>query len=171
MILGRCGVAAVLGYIGLCLISQTVAQHLFARALGPQLTTVERLTMLPLPAWGPVQWRGIAVTRSAYLVSRLTLVPPTVTPPEVIAKGPDTPQVRALRTSRLGRLFWDRARFPVVEVSACDAAQLVRFVDLRATGDGRLRTRWDLIVWLNAAGHVQAIQFLNRLFLPTSPDF
>jgi hypothetical protein len=106
----------VLGYIGLCLVSQTVAQHLFARALGPQLATVERLTMLPLPGWGPVQWRGIAVTRAASLVSRVTLVPPTVTPPEVIAKGPDTPQVHALRTFLLVRLFWDWARFPVVDM-------------------------------------------------------
>jgi len=81
--LGRCGVAAVLAYIGLCLVSHTVAQHLFARALGPQLATVERLTMLPLPGWGPVQWRGMAVTRAASLVSRVTLVPPSVTPPEV----------------------------------------------------------------------------------------
>jgi hypothetical protein len=81
MMLGRWGVAAVLGYIGLCLVSQTVAQHLFARALGQQLATVERLTMRPLPGWGPVQWRGIAVTRVASLVSRVTLVPPSVTPP------------------------------------------------------------------------------------------
>jgi membrane-bound metal-dependent hydrolase YbcI (DUF457 family) len=171
MLLGRCGVAAVLGYIGLCLVSQTVAQHLFARALGPQRATVERLTMLPLPGWGPVQWRGIAVTRSAYLVSHVTLVPPRVTSPEVIAKGPDTPLVRALRTSRLVRLFWDRARFPVVEITARDAEQLVRFMDLRATGDGRHRTRWDLVVRLDAAGYVQAMEFLNRTFLPTSPDF
>ena len=128
MVLGRCGVAAVAGYIGLCLVSQTVAQHLLARALGPQMATVERLTALPLPGWGPVQWRGIAVTRSSYLVSRVTLVPPTVTPPDVIAKGPDTPLVRALRTSRLVRLFLDRARFPVVEVSERDAEQLVRYV-------------------------------------------
>ena len=171
MILGRCGVAAILGYIGLCLVCQTVAQHLFARALGPQMATVKRLAALPLPGWGPVQWRGIAVTRSAYLVSRVTLVPPRVTPPEVIAKGPDIPLVHALRTFRLVRLFLDRARFPVVEASERDAAQLVRFVDLRATGDGRLRTRWDLIVRLNAAGHVQAIEFLNRIYLPTSSDF
>jgi hypothetical protein len=171
LILGCCGVAAMLGYIGLCLVSQTVAQHLFARALGPQITTDERLAILPLPGWGPMQWRGIAVTRSAYLVSRVTLVPPSVTPPEVIAKGPDTPLVRALRTSRLVRLFWDRARFPVVETSARDAAQLVRFVDLRATGDGRTQTRFALVVRFNAAGDVQAIEFLNRLFLPTSPDF
>jgi hypothetical protein len=160
-----------MGYIGLCLISQTVAQHLLVRALGPQIATVERLTALPLPGWGPVQWRGIAVTRSSYLVSRVTLVPPTVTPPDVIAKGPDTPLGHALRTSRLVRLFWDRARFPVVEISERDAAQLVRYVDLRATGDGRHRTRLDLVVRLNAAGHVQAIEFLNRTFLPTSPDF
>jgi len=171
MLLGRCGIAAVLGYIGLCLVSQTLAQHLLTRALGPQIASVERLTMLPLPGWGPVQWRGIAVTRSAYLISRVTLVPPTVTPPEVIAKGPDTPQVRALRTSRLVRLFWDRARFPVVDIVARDAEQLVRFGDLRATGDGRIRTPIALVVRLNAAGNVQAIEFLNRTFLPTSPGF
>jgi len=171
LVLGRCGVAAVLGYIGLCLVNQTVAQHLFVRALGPQMATVERLTMLPLPGWGPVQWRGIAVTRSAYLVSRVMLVPPSVTPPVVIAKGPDTPLVRALTISRLVCLFWDRARFPVVEISARDAEQLVRFVDLRATDDGRHRTRWDLVVRLDAAGYIQTIEFLNRTFLPTSPDF
>jgi hypothetical protein len=160
-----------MGYIGLCLVSQTVAQHLLAYALGPQMATVERLAALPLPGWGPVLWRGIAVTRSAYLVSRVTLVPPSVTPPEVIAKGPDTPLVQALRTFRLVRLFLDRARFPVVEISESDAAPLVRYVDLRATGDGRTRTRFALVVRLNAAGHIQAIEFLNRRFLPTSPDF
>ena len=171
MVLGRCGVMAVLGYIGLCLVSQTVAQHLFAHTLGPQMATVERLAVPPLPGWGPAQWRGIAVTRSAYLVSHVTLVPPGVTPPEVIAKGPDTSLVHTLRTFRLVRLFLDRARFPVVEIPARDVAQLVRFMDLRATGDGRPRTRWDLVVRLDAADHVQAIEFLNRLFLPTSPDF
>src|SRR4029434_7592833 len=65
MLLSRCGVAAVLGYIGLCLVNQTVAQHLFARALGPHMATVERLAVLPLPGWGPVQWRRSAATRSA----------------------------------------------------------------------------------------------------------
>jgi membrane-bound metal-dependent hydrolase YbcI (DUF457 family) len=171
IVLGRCGIAAVVGYIGLCLVSQTVAQHAFAHALGSQRATVERLTALPLPGWGPVQWRGIAVTPSSYLVSRVTLVPPTVTPPDVIAQGPDTSLVRALRTSRLVRLFLDRARFPVVESSARDAAQLVRYFDLRTMGDGRTRPRVDLVVRLNAAGHVEAIAFLNRVFLPTSPDF
>jgi hypothetical protein len=171
MLLGRCGVAAVLGYIGLCLVSQRVAQHLFARTLGPQMATVERLTALPLPGWGPVQWRGIAVTRSAYLVSHVSLAPPTVTPPEIIAKGPDMSHIRALRTSRLVRLFLDRARFPVVEIAAHDDEQLIRFVDLRATGDGRPQSRFALVVRLNAAGDVQAIEFLNHLFLPTSPEF
>ena len=101
----------------------------------------------------------------------MTLVPPTVTPPEVIAQGPDTPLVRALRTSRLVRLFLNRARFPVVEVSERDAEPLVRYGDLRTTGDGRIRTRLNLVVRLNATGHVQAIEFLNRVFLPASPDF
>ncbi len=171
MVLGRCGVAAVVAYIGLCLVSQTVAQHLLAHALGPQMTTVERLTALPLPGWGPLQWRGIAVTRESYLVSHVTLVPPTVTPPDVIAKGPDTPLVRALRTSRVVRHFLDRARFPVVEASIRDAEQLVRYGDLRVTGGGHHRMRFDLVVRLNAAGHVQAIEFRNRIVVPTSPDF
>ena len=169
IVLGRWGVAAVVGYIGLCLVSQTVAQHLLARALGPQMATVERLTALPLPGWGPVQWRGIAVTHASYMVSRVTLVPPTVSPPDVIAKGPDTSVVRALRTSHLVRLFLNRARFPVVEASTRDAEQLVRYFDLRAMGDGRTRTRLDLVVRLNAAGQVQAIEFLNRVFPPPSP--
>jgi hypothetical protein len=164
VVVGRWGVAAVAGYIGLCLVSQMVAQHLLARALGPQRAAVERLTALPLPGWGPVQWRGIAVTPSSYLVSRVTLVPPTVTPPDVIATGPDTSVVRALRTSRLVRLFLARARFPVVEVAAHDGEQRVRYVDLRATGDGRTRTRWHLVVRLNAA-------FLNRVFPPPSPHW
>ena len=120
LVLSRCGVMAVMGYIGLCLVSQSVAQHLLAHALGPQMATVERLAALPLPGWGPVQWRGIAVTRAAYLVSRVTLVPPGVTPPEVIAKGPNTSLVPALRTFRLVRLFLDRAHFPVVSLSCCD---------------------------------------------------
>jgi hypothetical protein len=148
-----------------------VAQHLFAHALGPQMATVERLTVLPLPGWGPVQWRGIAVTRSAYLVSHVTLVASTVPPPDVIVKGPDTPLEGALQTSRLVRLFLDRARFPVIDTSERDTAQLVRYGDLRTIGDGRHRPRWGLVVWLNAAGHVQAIEFRNRVFLPTSPGF
>ena len=130
-----------------------------------------RLATLPLPGWGPMQWRGIAVTRSSYLVSRVTLVPPIVTPPDVIAKGPDTPLVRALRTSRLVCLFLDRARFPVVEVSDHDGAPIVRYGDLRALVDGRPRTQGGLVVRFNAAGHVQAMEFRNRVFLPPSPDF
>jgi membrane-bound metal-dependent hydrolase YbcI (DUF457 family) len=170
IVLGRCGVAAVVGYIGLCLVSQRVAQHLLVHTLGPQRATVERLAALPLPGWGPVQWRCIAVTRSSYLVSHVTLVPPTVAPPDVIATGSDTPLVQALRTSRLVRLFLDRARFPVVEVSEHDGAPIVRYGDLRALGDGRPRTQGGLVVRFNAAGHVQAMEFRNRIFLPPSPD-
>jgi hypothetical protein len=44
-------------------------------------------------------------------------------------------------------------------------------MDLRATGAGRHRTRWDLVVRLDAAGYVQAIEFLNRTFVLTSSDF
>jgi len=70
----------------------------------------------------------------------------------------------------LVRLFVERARFPVVEVTAHDDEQRVRYMDLRVTGDGRIRTRWHLVVRLKAAGDVQAIAFLNRVFLPPSPN-
>jgi hypothetical protein len=59
----------------------------------------------------------------------------------------------------------------VVQITARDTEQLVRLVDLRATGDGRTRTPFALVVRLNAVGDMQAIEFLNRRFLPTSPDF
>jgi hypothetical protein len=169
IVLGRWGVAAVAGYTGLCLGSHAVVQHRMARALGPQRATVERLAALPLPGWGPLRWRGIAETPLSYLVSRVTLVPLTVTPPEVIAKGPDTPLLQALRTDRLVRLFLHVARFPVVESDQHDAAQIVRYVDLRTTGDGRHRSRFALVVRLNAAGQVQAMEFLGRVFPPTAP--
>jgi hypothetical protein len=77
----------------------------------------------------------------------------------------------ALSTSRLVRLFLDRARFPVVEASIHNTEQLVRYFDLRTTGGGRARTRFNLVVRLDAAGQIQAIEFLNRVFLPTSPYF
>jgi hypothetical protein len=134
------------------------------------MVTVESRAALPLPGWGPLRWRGIAETHSSYLVSRVTLVPLTVTPPEVIAKGPDTSLVQAISTSRLVRLFLNFARFPVVEFSKRDAEQIVRYFDLRSAGDGR-RSRFDLVVRLNAAGQVQTIEFLNRVLPPTSPHF
>jgi membrane-bound metal-dependent hydrolase YbcI (DUF457 family) len=46
MALGRWGGAAVVGYVGLCLVSHTIVQRLMASALGPQRTTVERLAAL-----------------------------------------------------------------------------------------------------------------------------
>jgi hypothetical protein len=169
IVLGRWGGAAVAGYVGLCLVSQTIVLHLMARALGPQRATVERLAALPLPGWGPLRWRAIAETPAAYLVSRVTLVPWTVTPPDVIAKGSDTPLVRALRTERLVRRLLHVARFPVVESSQRDGEQIVRYVDLRSRGDGRHRSRFALVVRLKAAGQVQAIEFLGRVFPPTAP--
>ena len=135
------------------------------------MATVERIAALPLPGRGPLLWRSIAETPSSYLVSRVTLVPPTVTPPEVIPKGPDTSLVRTTSTYRLVRIFLDFARFPVVESYVRDAEQIVRYFDLRTAGDGRTRPWFDLVVRLNAAGQVQAIEFLNRVFTPTSPDF
>jgi hypothetical protein len=80
------------------------------------------------------------------------------------------PLVPALRTARSVPCC-GTGPLSLVDITVRDTEPLVRLVDLRATGDGRIRTWWDLVVRLNAAGDVQAIEFLNRLFLPSSPDF
>ena len=99
LVLGRWGVAAVAGYIGLCLVCQTVAQYLLARTLGrrwPPSSVWQRCRC----GWGPVRWRGIAVTRSSYLVSHVTLVPRPY-PRQTSSQRPRHAPVHAL-----GPLVW-----------------------------------------------------------------
>ena len=51
-----------------------------------------------------------------------------------------------------------------------DGETVVRYVDLRFSGNGRDRSWFDLTVRLDQAGRVQVIEFLNRLFHPNYPE-
>jgi len=73
--------------------------------------TVERLAALPLPGWGPIQWRGIAVTPSSYLVSHVTLVPPTVDPARRDRQRSRYERGACPQDLPRGALFVARARF------------------------------------------------------------
>jgi membrane-bound metal-dependent hydrolase YbcI (DUF457 family) len=173
VVLGQIGIGAVLGYVALCVVTHAVAQHQMARTLGPQMEHVQRLAALPLPGRGPLQWRAIAVTDTAYLVSRVSIVPGIVTAPQSIAKGPglDNTVIQAASSYRLVRVFWDFARFPVIDYYTQDAETVVRYTDLRFSGDGRNRSWFDLTIYFDPTGQVQVIEFLNRLFHPTHPEF
>jgi inner membrane protein len=173
VVLGQVGVGAVLGYVVLCVATHAVAQHQMARALGPQMAQVQRLAALPLPGSGPLQWRAIAVTDTAYLVSRVSIVPGTVTAPRSIAKGPDLTNgvIQAASSYRLVRVFWDFARFPVIDYYVQETETVVRYTDLRFSGDGRNRSWFDLTIHFDPTGQVRVIEFLNRLFHPTHPEF
>jgi membrane-bound metal-dependent hydrolase YbcI (DUF457 family) len=170
LMLGRSGVTMLAAYMALCVVNHTVASQRFAAALGPQMADVQRLTALPLPG-GALRWHGIAEMASAYLVSQVTLFPPTVAPPQIIPKGLDHGIVQATSDYRLVRVFRDFARFPVVEHQHLGSEQVVRYFDLRFTMDGRDRSWFDLEVRLDDTGQVRVIRFLNRVFLPHHSDF
>ncbi len=171
VVLGQVGVGVLAGYVALCGVAHAVAQHAMASALGPQMAGVRRLAALPMPAGGPLYWRVIATTDTAYLVSHVSVFPATVTAPQMIAKGPDNGIIRAASRYRLVRIFWDFARFPVIDYCEQDGETVVRYVDLRFSGNGRDRSWFDLTVRLDQAGRVQVIEFLNRLFHPKHPEF
>src|SRR5262245_56581810 len=171
VVLGQVGVGALAGYVVLCCLTHAAAQHAMASALGPQMAGVRRLAALPVPAGGPLHWRVIAATDTAYLVSHVSIFPTTVTAPQMIAKGPDNSIIRTTSRYRLVRIFSDFARFPVVDYCEQEGETVVRYVDLRFSGDGRARSWFDLTVHLDQAGRVQVIEFLNRLFHPKHPEF
>ncbi|MGE3536666.1 MAG: metal-dependent hydrolase [Candidatus Tectimicrobiota bacterium] len=168
---GRLGVLLLAAYVALCALSNAAVQRQMAHALGAQMGTVRRLSALPLPGGGALHWRVIAETDQAYLVSRVSLLPGTVTLPQSIAKGPDSALIQALKRYRLVQIFWDFARFPVITIQTLGPDTLVHFADLRFSGDGRGRSRFNLTVQLDQTGSVRAIEFLNRTFPPHHPEF
>lgn len=171
VVLGQVGVSVLAGYVALCFVTHAMAQQAMTRALGPQMASVRSLAALPVPAGGPLYWRVIAATDTTYLVSHVSVFPATVTAPQVIAKGPDNGIIRAASQYRLVRIFWDFARFPVIDYCEQEGETVVRYVDLRFSDDGRDRSWFDLTVRFDEAGRVQGIEFLNRLFHPKHPEF
>ncbi len=171
VVFGQVGVGVVVGYVALCVVNHAVVQHQMASALGPQILSVRRLAALPVAGGGALQWRAIAETDTTYLVSDVSVFPVTVTAPQIIVKGPDNSVIRAASRYRLVRVFWDFARFPVIDYREQEAETIVRYTDLRFSGDGRNRSWFDLTVRLDPTGRVQVIEFLNRLFHPNQPEF
>jgi hypothetical protein len=170
--LGRYGVAVLAAYMALCIVNHELAERRFATVLAPKMSRVQRIAALPLPGGGPFSWRGIAETASVYLVGRVSLLVPTLTMPREVSKGPeDEGIVQAISDYRLVRIFHDFARFPVIEYVPSEAEQIVRYSDLRFTGYGREQSWFDLVVYVDGAGQVRLIEFLNRAFLPHHPDF
>lgn len=171
VVFGRLGIGALATYVALCGLSNEVVKRHMAQALGPQMNLVRRLSALPLPGGGAFHWRAIAETDTTYLVSRVSLMPRTITQPQSIAKGTDNQVIRDPSRYRLVQVFWDFARFPVIDYRELSTETVVRYADLRFIGDGRDRSWFDLTVRLDPAGQVRVIEFLNRVFLPHHPDF
>ena len=90
VVFGRLGVVALTSYVALCFVTHAVAQRQMAIALGPQMAQVRRIAALPVAAGGPLHWRAIAETDTAYLVSRVSVLPATVTAPQRVPKAPTT---------------------------------------------------------------------------------
>jgi membrane-bound metal-dependent hydrolase YbcI (DUF457 family) len=170
VVIGRCGVVALVAYMALCIVNHAVVIQRFTTALKLQHLDVQRVSAIPLPG-GPFAWRGIAETPPAYLVSQVTLLPMVVFPPERIHKTSDQAVIQATSNYLLVQIFRDFARFPVVEFEQQGEEQVVRYFDLRFTGYGRERSWFDLEVRFDSSGQVRIIEFLNHLFPPHHPDF
>ena len=121
VVLGQVGVGVLAGYVALCFVAHAMAQQHMARALGPQMAQVRHIAALPVAGSGPLRWRAIAETDTAYLVSHVSVWPATVTAPQSVAKGVDNRIVQAISEYRLVRIFWDFARFPVIECDEQDS--------------------------------------------------
>jgi membrane-bound metal-dependent hydrolase YbcI (DUF457 family) len=169
VVVGRCAVATLVAYVGLCLVNQALARQHMAQALGPQMAAVQRLSALAAPGGGAWHWRVIAETQTEYLSSLVSLYS-AVTPPQRLAKGLENRLVQTTKPYRLVQIFLDFARFPVIEAATQGTETVVRYSDLRFR-DGRGRSWFDLTVHVDHDGAVQGIEFLNRLFLPDHPEF
>jgi membrane-bound metal-dependent hydrolase YbcI (DUF457 family) len=170
LVLGRYGVAALAAYMALCIGNRAVAMQRFAAALDAPQAEVQQVSAIPLPG-GPFNWRGIAETPTAYLVSHIPLLSPVIAAPQTIAKAPEQAVVQTISDYRLVQIFRNFARFPVIEYEQQGEQQVIRCFDLRFTGYGRERSWFDLTVHFDSTGQVQVIEFLNHFFPPHYPDF
>ena len=94
------------------------------------------------PAWGnPFQWYGVVETPNLCALPVVNSRVPEVDPDgtmQVLDKPEETPVTLAAKGSRLGRVYFDWARFPVTQTEPLpDGGYLVRFYDLRFAGAWR----------------------------------
>jgi inner membrane protein len=82
----------------------------------------------------PFKWYGVAETEKFYERVTVDSLTPEVDPAarsETRYKQEDTPVLEAARNTRLGRVYFDWAQYPILEVEPEPKAYLVHFYDLR----------------------------------------
>jgi inner membrane protein len=95
-----------------------------------------RVSAFPYPLT-PFTWYGVAETRDFFAQTQIDSLTPEVDPHEnmqIRYKAEETPASLAAKSSYLGRVYLDWARYPLVEVehlSPPDSGYFVRFHDLR----------------------------------------
>jgi inner membrane protein len=94
------------------------------------------------PTWvNPFQWHGVVETKNSFALVSVDSATPEVDPADnmqVRYKPEETPTTLAAKTSGLGRVYLDWAKFPITETEVLpDGASVVRFEDLRFSGTWR----------------------------------
>jgi len=94
------------------------------------------------PTWvNPFQWHGVVETKNFFVLAPVDSSTPEVGPGEnmeIRYKPEETPVTLAAKTSPLGRVYLDWAKFPITETEPMpDGSSVVRFEDLRFSGTWR----------------------------------
>jgi inner membrane protein len=135
---------------------------------------VRTAAAMPYPV-DPFVWSGIVETQSFYAKVPIDFSTPAADLPDraqVFYKPPETPVVSAAKSSQLGRVYLDWARFPWIETESlreADGAYAVRFRDLRFDyspftflNQRQSRTPLSAQVVLDHNLHVVTMQIGNR---------
>ena len=100
------------------------------------------------PYWlSPFRWRGVVETENFFAVMLVDSLAPDVDPSghmEIHYKPEETPVTLAAKTSDLGRVYLDWAKYPITETEELSPPRqgyAVRFFDLRYDYPGRSRPR------------------------------
>jgi inner membrane protein len=126
------------------------------------------------PTWvNPFQWHGVVETRNFFALAQVDSSVPEVDPSdnmEIRYKPEETPVTLAAKTSYLGRVYLDWAKFPVTETEPqADGLSVVRFEDLRFSGTWRRSTSKPLSAGVVVDQNIRVVrEFFGRV--PQPPD-
>jgi inner membrane protein len=95
------------------------------------------------PSWlNPFQWYGVVETRDFFATPLVDSSVPDVDPEgrmEIRRKPEETPVTLAAKRSKLGQVYLDWAKYPIVETEQLGTGYIVRFRDLRFDYPGQAR--------------------------------
>jgi inner membrane protein len=123
-----------------------------------------RASAFPYPL-NPFTWYGVVETHDFFVQTEVDSLAPEVDPHndmQIRYKPEETPASLAAKTSHLGRVYLDWARYPLVEVehlSPPESGYLVRFQDLRFMYPGSPRQLLSGTAQLDENLHVLSEQF------------